>query len=631
MRGSYLVRRGETFHLRMRVPHPLVVVVGCSEIKLSLYEARKRDARLKASCLAFHIRGFFAYLRRVMQTLSHAEVRRLVESWRAKMIDRDSEVRRLVETGLSSYSLMGYADACDATADCLAELADNILPTTYGDQDRQPLRGPRLDAAREEALALATAPVEAGNTECDWVPVIDRTQLGAIDELSRRDLVNTWLPEAAKLYYDKCSACSDLGARLVKPPAETATTPSMPAAKPAEPSVVTLEKPRAHSPTLQEAWERYLRHQSEREAAWREVVPDSARLAWIDFSGLLGEQTPLASIDRETCKRYETFANQRPRRALSAYRDMTPAQLEHEEVPASDRLSQSGITEGLNRITTFFKWCVQEHLIDRNPAEGLQAFLLEDGEDEDDGVQAWSNEELQALLSPKNLKNFMDSHRHARGASSSQRWTYFPWLIVLGAYTGARLDEIGGLSVDDIMEKHPESEGRTPVMLIRPNQHRGLKTQHSRRSVPIHPDLERLGLWELLKHRKEDIHADLLLWAPRRADRVAGKATDDFKEYTQYLGLYVPRVKVFHSFRHTFKTRARGLLDDGALNSIVGHRPNDSTGGAYEHALETPRHKHLEHLTGLTFGLDLAGLADLLRISRSVSPTTTAFVRAARS
>lgn len=345
MRGSYLVRRGETFHLRMRVPHPLVVVVGCSEIKLSLYEARKRDARLKASCLAFHIRGFFAYLRRVMQTLSHAEVRRLVESWRAKMIDRDSEVRRLVETGLSSYSLMGYADACDATADCLAELADNILPTTYGDQDRQPLRGPRLDAARVEALALATAPVEAGNTECDWVPVIDRTQLGAIDELSRRDLVNTWLPEAAKLYYDKCSACSDLGARLVKPPAETATTPSMPAAKPAEPSVVTLEKPRAHSPTLQEAWERYLRHQSEREAAWREVVPDSARLAWIDFSGLLGEQTPLASIDRETCKRYETFANQRPRRPLSAYRDMTPAQLEHEEVPASDRLSQSGITE----------------------------------------------------------------------------------------------------------------------------------------------------------------------------------------------------------------------------------------------------------------------------------------------
>jgi hypothetical protein len=97
MRGSYLVRRGETFHLRMRVPAPLVGAIGSSE-KLSLYEARRRDARLKASYLAFHIRGFFAYLRRVIRSLGHTEVRRLVESWRAKMIDRDSEVRRLVET-----------------------------------------------------------------------------------------------------------------------------------------------------------------------------------------------------------------------------------------------------------------------------------------------------------------------------------------------------------------------------------------------------------------------------------------------------------------------------------------------------------------------------------------------------
>jgi hypothetical protein len=57
------------------------------------------------------------------------------------MIARDSEVRRLVETGLSSYSLMGYADACDATGDVLADLADKILPISYLDRDRQPLRG----------------------------------------------------------------------------------------------------------------------------------------------------------------------------------------------------------------------------------------------------------------------------------------------------------------------------------------------------------------------------------------------------------------------------------------------------------------------------------------------------------
>jgi len=180
----------------MRVPAPLVGAIGSSEIKLSLYEARRRNARLKASYLAFHIRGFFAYLHRAMQNLSRAEVTRLVESWRTKMIARDSEVRRLVETGLSSYSLMGYADACEATGDVLADLADKILPTTYLDRDRQPLRGSRLDAAHGQALAFATAPVEADNPECDWQPVINRDQLDSINEVSKRDLVNAWLPQA---------------------------------------------------------------------------------------------------------------------------------------------------------------------------------------------------------------------------------------------------------------------------------------------------------------------------------------------------------------------------------------------------------------------------------------------------
>lgn len=89
MRGSYLVRRDDTFHLRMRVPATLVPAtlvdaIGSSEIKLSLYEARRRDTQLKASYLAFHIRGFFAHLHRAMQNLSRAEVNRLVESWRPR-------------------------------------------------------------------------------------------------------------------------------------------------------------------------------------------------------------------------------------------------------------------------------------------------------------------------------------------------------------------------------------------------------------------------------------------------------------------------------------------------------------------------------------------------------------------
>lgn len=170
----------------MRVPLPLVSVVGCKELKLSLHESRRQAARLKSAVLAFHIRGFFAYLQRAMRNLSRTEVLRLVENWRAKMIARDSEVRRLIETGLSSYSLMQWADSCDATGDQFADLTDKILPITPGDDQRQPLRGPRLQEAFTEALELATTPSEPEDEVCDWLPVIDHSELPNLDEVLQR-------------------------------------------------------------------------------------------------------------------------------------------------------------------------------------------------------------------------------------------------------------------------------------------------------------------------------------------------------------------------------------------------------------------------------------------------------------
>jgi len=208
---------------------------------------------------------------------------------------------------------MGYADACEATGDVLADLADKILPTTYLDRDRQPLRGPRLDAAHEQALAFATAPVEPDNPECDWQPVINRDQLGSINEVSKRDLVNAWLPQAARLYYTKAAACEDIGYSLsdsLKQEAQSAPLPVLqsPAARP----VTTPDVSTPAGISLGAAWQRYVSHQGERKPAWKDQIPDSARLAWDDFSALIGEKTPLAGIDRTACKRFEAFVNLRP-------------------------------------------------------------------------------------------------------------------------------------------------------------------------------------------------------------------------------------------------------------------------------------------------------------------------------
>ena len=66
-----------------------------------------------------------------------------------------------------------------------------------------------------------------------------------------------------------------------------------------------------------------------------------------------------------------------------------------------------------------------------------------------------------------------------------QDWSgsiYVPFFKVL-YYTGARLSEIAGLKVDDLLEDR---------FLVRTNSERSLKTSASEREIPLHPELEEI-------------------------------------------------------------------------------------------------------------------------------------------
>ena len=55
------------------------------------------------------------------------------------------------------------------------------------------------------------------------------------------------------------------------------------------------------------------------------------------------------------------------------------------------------------------------------------------------------------------------------------------WLPLLGLWTGARLEELGGLRVEDVKE----SDG-VPYLFIRATDERRLKNVGSERKVPLH-------------------------------------------------------------------------------------------------------------------------------------------------
>jgi integrase len=153
------------------------------------------------------------------------------------------------------------------------------------------------------------------------------------------------------------------------------------------------------------------------------------------------------------------------------------------------------------------------------------------------------------------------------------------WLPLLALFTGARLEELGQARVEDVKE----SEGVRFLDISDAGQGKSLKTVSSRRRVPIHPELVRLGFLNYVDERKRAV--DERLFPDLKQDRF-GKWTQN---WSKWWGRYArdqakiddPR-KVFHSFRHTFKhaCRASGIPED-IHDALTGHSSGSGVGRTY--------------------------------------------------
>lgn len=159
------------------------------------------------------------------------------------------------------------------------------------------------------------------------------------------------------------------------------------------------------------------------------------------------------------------------------------------------------------------------------------------------------------------------------------------WLPLIALYTGARLEEIAGLRVDDLMELGFEADGADKTAWFfrfspYPLENRRLKNDGSERTVPVHPELIRLGLLRYLKTVLVSNEPQLF---PRLTQHASGKRAH---KWGQWFGTYLrtdckvadPR-KVFHSFRHTLKDAGRECgVPEELQRAIMGHSATDVAG-----------------------------------------------------
>ncbi|MCA2378059.1 DUF6538 domain-containing protein [Agrobacterium sp. 22-211-1] len=157
------------------------------------------------------------------------------------------------------------------------------------------------------------------------------------------------------------------------------------------------------------------------------------------------------------------------------------------------------------------------------------------------------------------------------------------WVPMLALYHGPRREEYCGLLISEV-----EPEAEIPAIRIEPNFVRGLKNPESKRRIPIHPELIRLGFLEYVAALQGIGH--VLLFPELKAAAASTPMGDVFDQSWQDMRITaIPSSKddgkVLHSFRHWCNNEMKqaGVAAE-IRKDILGHTNADTNEGRYSDA-----------------------------------------------
>lgn len=355
---------------------------------------------------------------------------------------------------------------------------------------------------------------------------------------------------------------------------QVASGPVQSATEPAPADSQTAEKIPARPKSLEDAWNSYLATKRDAAVSTKEGYTESFKL----FAELLGGmQRQVHQIsDAEILDFYEALAKvpQHARKrnirigTIAELKKHLPKYLNAEgQVVHCDVISDNTADQHVVRIRSFLTWATKaQHRIGDNPLEEVGY----SSQGDTNRALPFIDHELKKILDPASLM-------------LSKRPTQY-WSILISLYTGARLNEIACLAIEDIIEeqgvrcfsirhdeeKSPEQGKETKIKSKR------TKNFTSIRLVPIHPDLFKLGLDDYIEDLKS-IGTDLLF--PNAPLDKKGKRerrlSHDGNEYLTLVGVHQSRTKVMHSFRSVVinKLGVSGL-SEYEMDRWTGHKTN---------------------------------------------------------
>ncbi|MBH1566574.1 site-specific integrase [Stenotrophomonas maltophilia] len=216
----------------------------------------------------------------------------------------------------------------------------------------------------------------------------------------------------------------------------------------------------------------------------------------------------------------------------------------------------------------FFEWAMASGHYPRgdNPASGHVSYSQREKRARKKlGFKAYDRAQIHALFAPEALAKLSESAR---------------WASLLGLYTGARASEVGQLLIKDVFEE----DGIPCLRVSDEGEHQKVKTEVSLRTVPLHPELLKMGFLKWVDDKRKA--GESRLFPAAKATAVNGQGNWITKAFSRHLAEvgkgWEPAKRGFHSLRKTFIQELQGAGVVSELRAqIVGHELDDEHHSTY--------------------------------------------------
>lgn len=266
-------------------------------------------------------------------------------------------------------------------------------------------------------------------------------------------------------------------------------------------------------------------------------------------SGYFGREQPLAALNVNACRAFRNFLAEVPanrNKRLPGIADPRK-QVAEAQRRGFGTLSRNTQIAYLSVFKQLVRDAHQREYIARDYAAGLAPVGPRSDPSED--RRSFTTEQLRRIFGSD---QFAPEHHplHSETDSGSVFWA-----PLISLFMGLRANEICQLDISDGLV----NADKLLCVSIRPSDDKRVKNVQSTRTLPIHPELIRIGFPQYVEHRRRRAQFGEKLFPDVRLSK-KGYYSDRLSRHYQHFLVQIEAKTTktsFHSFRHTFRDALR--------------------------------------------------------------------------